>query len=131
MKQFVEKHTYKNKVKYLYPYRAVKAKLPPYADGVEMVEVTDQPDKYSMPANDGSDNFEWKFNRQSWLNEEVRPKRNELLDDVDLRRLNADKIENMAIPKKIEWRTYKQELKDLPTNIDYENPIWPIAPNEV
>lgn len=50
MKQFIEKHTKeidgKTGVKYLYPYKAEKAKPPPYAEGVEMIEVPEQPDGY-------------------------------------------------------------------------------------
>ena len=31
----------------------------------------------------------WDFNRESWLNEEIRPRRNELLDECDLKYCNA------------------------------------------
>ena len=94
------------------------------------ITVTKRPTRLHKAVFNGLEFVEWEVDREKWLDAIIRPKRNDLLDDVDLRRLNADKIETMAIPKKLEWKTYKQALKNLPETINYENPEWPIAPNE-
>ena len=92
--------------------------------------VTKKPSRLHKAVFNGLEFVEWEVDREKWLDAIIRPKRNDLLDDVDLRRLNADKIETIAISKKVAWRTYKQALRNLPETINYENPEWPIAPNE-
>lgn len=49
MKTFIEKHKKEDgRIQYLYPYKAEKMKPPPYADGVEMLEVPEPPSKYHV-----------------------------------------------------------------------------------
>lgn len=66
--------------------------------------------------------------RSIWLDQEVRPQRNQLLNDIDIIYCNADKWETMTAEKKAEWRVYKQALRDLPDTIDMTNPVWPTMP---
>jgi len=61
--------------------------------------------------------------------EEIRRKRDALLDEADLKYCNADKWETMTAEEKGVWRTYKQALRDLPaTTEDPANPVWPEMP---
>lgn len=63
-----------------------------------------------------------------WLDTEIRPKRNSLLDDVDLKYCNAELWADMNQAQKTAWKTYKQALRDLPGTIDPVNPVWPTMP---
>ena len=71
---------------------------------------------------------EYVLDREAWLNSVIRPQRDQLLDDADLKHCNADKWESMAEEEKIAWRVYKQALRDLPASIDHDNPVWPMMP---
>lgn len=69
---------------------------------------------------------EFSFERlmeQRW--QQIRQHRNVLLKDVDIK---INKLEDQgqdAAP----WRTYRQELRDLPTTTDNPNElVWPIKP---
>lgn len=75
------------------------------------------------------DSNAWKLDVEAWLDGEIRPKRNALLDEVDLRHCNAEKWSDMTAAKKAEWKAYKQALKDLPETIDQNNPVWPVMPS--
>lgn len=56
--------------------------------------------------------------------ENLRVKRNELLKDTDWTQTNDIGLENEE-----EWVTYRQALRDLPTNTeDPINPVWPEPP---
>lgn len=70
----------------------------------------------------------WVLDRERWLNTVIRPKRDQLLNEVDMIWCNADKWESMTQEKKQAWREYKQALRDLPGIIDYRAPVWPTAP---
>lgn len=72
---------------------------------------------------------EWVLNATAWLDGEIRPKRDDLLDKVDLKYCNAEKWSDMTAAKKAEWKAYKQALKDLPETIDPNNPVWPVMPS--
>jgi len=71
----------------------------------------------------------WALDVPAWLDGEIRPKRDALLNECDAKHCNADKWSDMTAAKKAEWRTYKQALKDLPTTIDPLNPVWPVMPS--
>lgn len=71
---------------------------------------------------------EFVLDQESWLNGEIRPKRNGLLDSTDTIYCNAERWESMTTEMKQAWKTYKQALRDLPATIDYNNQIWPTRP---
>lgn len=73
---------------------------------------------------------DWELDKDLWIDEAIRPQRNDLLNEVDLVYCNADKWERMSDEKKAEWRAYKQKLRDLPETIDLKNPVFPKMPNE-
>lgn len=58
----------------------------------------------------------------------IRIKRDELLDQSDIKYCNAEKWESMTPEKKQEWKAYKQALKDFPSHCDPFNPVWPTKP---
>ncbi|OPY03553.1 MAG: hypothetical protein A4E60_00218 [Syntrophorhabdus sp. PtaB.Bin047] len=70
----------------------------------------------------------WQFSREAWLNAGIRPERDRLLDEVDLRYCNAERWEGMTTEQKTAWKAYKQALRDLPATIDYANQVWPEMP---
>jgi len=73
---------------------------------------------------------EWILNRARWLDTEIRPQRDRMLNNVDTTYCNADKWENMTGAQKQAWREHKQALRDLPATIDYANPVWPTMPEK-
>jgi len=87
------------------------------------IQVTKRPSLYYV-WNGGL----WERDHEAWLDNEIRPKRDRLLDEVDVRYCNADKWETMTAEEKKAWRTYKQALRDLPTTIVYNNEVWPVMP---
>lgn len=71
---------------------------------------------------------EYVLNRERWLDAEVRPIRDGLLNEADLKHCNAEKWESLTPEDKSSWTAYKQALRDLPGTIDYDNPVWPTRP---
>lgn len=67
------------------------------------------------------------LNREAWLNAEVRPRRNALLTDSDHYML-PDLYEAMTPTAQTAWKDYRQALRDLPSSIDFDNPVWPEPP---
>ena len=65
---------------------------------------------------------------EEWLSTSIRPQRDNLLNQVDIKYCNSEKWENMTQTKKTAWSAYKQLLRELPETIDYNNPIWPTQP---
>ncbi len=135
MKWYCEKHTRDFKdgegkaihaVQYLYPYKGIKPKRTKLKD-VEMIEIENKPGIYSVI---NIKTGKWIFGTKKWLDTEIRPERNKLLDEVDLKYCNADKWDTMTAPDKAAWRVYKKALKDLPEVIDFDNPVWPKTPGE-
>lgn len=59
----------------------------------------------------------------------IRIKRDELLDDTDIKYCNAEKWESMTPEKRQEWKNYKKELKDFPSHCDPFHPVWPVKPS--
>ncbi len=53
--------------------------------------------------------------KEAWLNSEIRPERNRLLNDIDLIHCNALNLINMSVEEKANWEKYKQALKDYPS----------------
>ena len=79
--------------------------------------------------------YEWK-NKQWTLNsllleEEIRELRNEKLEDSDWTQYNDSPLSD---EKKVEWRTYRQQLRDLMANLpsdldDLDDVSWPTKPS--
>lgn len=57
----------------------------------------------------------------------LRPIRNSLLDEADIRYCNADKWEIMSSDTKTAWRTWKQNMKDW-IGIDLDFGTFPSIP---
>lgn len=70
----------------------------------------------------------WVIDMEEWLSTSIRPQRDNLLNQVDIKYCNSEKWENMTQTKKTAWSAYKQLLRELPETIDYNNPIWPTQP---
>jgi hypothetical protein len=60
---------------------------------------------------------------QMWEN--IRVQRNELLLESDWTQLSDSPLSE---EKKIEWQTYRQELRDITSQQDPFNIIWPTKP---
>jgi hypothetical protein len=60
---------------------------------------------------------------QMWEN--IRVQRNELLLESDWTQLSDS---SLSEEKKIEWQTYRQELRDIISQQDPFNIIWPTKP---
>lgn len=71
-----------------------------------------QPTPYHELIND-----EWVLNKELLLDSFVRPKRNNLLDRIDLTYCNAERWETLTEDQKNQIKTLKQQLKDFPENI--------------
>jgi len=71
----------------------------------------------------------WQLDKQAWLDGEVKPKRDALLDEMDLRYCNASNWDDMTGAKRKEWKDYKKALKALPDTLDPNNPVWPVRPS--
>ena len=71
------------------------------------------------------------FDREKWLNDNVRPQRNNLLAESDKMML-ADKVRNMSPEEFDAWCVYRQALLDLPGTFEgITQPIkivWPVKP---
>jgi len=52
----------------------------------------------------------------------IRNKRNELLADTDW-------LANSDVTMSDEWKAYRQALRDLPSTIDVDNPVYPTPPS--
>jgi hypothetical protein len=57
--------------------------------------------------------------------ENIRVQRNELLLESDWTQLSDSPLSE---EKKIEWQTYRQELRDITSQQDPFNIIWPTKP---
>lgn len=70
------------------------------------------------------------FDREEWLDTEIRPERDKRLTEIDLVHCNAMEWELMDVNDKQAWRDYKQALRDLPAVADPVKVIWPERPGE-
>ena len=55
--------------------------------------------------------------------ENLRTRRNELLTESDW-----TQSRDILLSNDEEWKTYRQQLRDLPKNTDPMNPVWPTKP---
>ncbi len=84
--------------------------------------LTDQkPDMYDVWVED-----KWVFDREFWMKQYVRPKRDSLLK-------NSDKylVPDFPITKKNreKWKKYRKELREITKTIEKENEVWPKMPD--
>jgi hypothetical protein len=76
----------------------------------------------------------WEFNRDRWLDEEIRPERNVRLDAADrrVRRHDYQVRAGVATTDSVESiasvLNYMQELRDLPQTAHPQNFAWPSVP---
>ena len=56
--------------------------------------------------------------------ENLRSKRNQLLTESDW-----TQSRDVFLSNDEEWKTYRQQLRDLPKNTDPMNPVWPTKPS--
>lgn len=66
----------------------------------------------------------WVFNRDKALTP-IRKNRDKLLTACDYTQLSDVELTDA---KKLEWKTYRQELRDFPETCDPQNPVWPTEP---
>jgi len=57
--------------------------------------------------------------------DDVRTKRNELLNESDWTQMNDVKLED-----DVEWKSYRQALRDLPSVVDIQKVVYPLKPGE-
>ena len=55
--------------------------------------------------------------------ESLRMRRNQLLTESDW-----TQSRDVFLPNDEEWKTYRQQLRDLPKNTEPMNPVWPTKP---
>ena len=55
--------------------------------------------------------------------EGVRKKRNKMLSESDWTQMNDVELSDDA-----EWKLYRKALRDLPSSVDVEKPVWPTPP---
>ena len=76
----------------------------------------------------------WEFNRDRWLNEQIRPTRNKLLDAADQRVRRYDYQIRAGIATAETTNTimavlaYMQVLRDLPQTAQPDSFAWPAVP---
>ena len=56
--------------------------------------------------------------------EDLRRRRNQLLTESDW-----TQSRDVFLPNDEEWKTYRQQLRDLPKNTEPMNPVWPTKPS--
>ena len=56
--------------------------------------------------------------------ESLRTRRNQLLTESDW-----TQSRDVLLSNDEEWKTYRQQLRDLPKNTDPMNPVWPTKPS--
>ena len=56
--------------------------------------------------------------------ESLRIRRNQLLTESDW-----TQSRDVLLSNDEEWKTYRQQLRDLPKNTDPMNPVWPTKPS--
>ena len=78
--------------------------------------------------DDVQDGFLLPKPAQPIIAESVRRKRNNLLiTEIDV--INAVRWHSMSVPEQNAWSIYRQELLDVPQQIDFpDNISWPIKP---
>lgn len=69
----------------------------------------------------------WVFDRQLWLDGEIRPIRNDLLAETDFYLL-VDRYELLTNQQQLDIKTYRQALRDFTVNVVLDNIVWPTKP---
>lgn len=70
------------------------------------------------------------LSREEWLDINVRPERNKLLQETDYLML-ADNVEEMTKDEYVELKNYRQALRDLPKNISIRDKVWPVCSEKI
>jgi hypothetical protein len=86
------------------------------------VEVSQKPNIYGEWVNG-----EWIFNKEKWLDIDIRPERDIRLQKTDIY-MFLDKWNQLAEAEQTQLLAYRQALRDIPETISYDNPVWPIKP---
>lgn len=108
-----------------YPYRFVAANVPPNS------VIT--PPTFSIEQNEVVEYQNYRAKTQQEIDEDVkrvwesvRRKRKNLLEESDWTQITDSPLSQQ---KKLEWSTYRQQLRDLPGNFTNPNEVvWPIPP---
>ena len=83
-------------------------------DSYDGTNFTTDPARFTIPTTE---------QMETWL----RTERNGRLTESDWTRVDDN---GLSAEKKVEWATYRQELRDLPANtVDPLNPTWPTKPS--
>lgn len=134
----------------LYSYQGQEPQVLPYRirlnDGTAPSDPTTYTDKqlaeagftgpYTKPEfNDEVETQAWDFEEQNWVTtpipnevfwEKMRGTRDKLLSSSDWSQLPDAPLTSS---QKTQWKTYRQELRDLPINTeDPKNIVWPLQP---
>lgn len=104
--------------------RFVKAEYEPKADE-RIIDAEALPAFEMGSAWDGE---KYAFDRETWLNQTVRPLRDALLTASDGLML-VDTYKLMDATTAHAWEKYRQDLRDLPATIDHDDPVWPTPPD--
>ena len=104
--------------------------LPPYPDWEHdqtYESIIIQDDNITLPSKEVFESRLAEYvNSIPW--DALRQERNKLLAETDYLALTDYTISSEE--KKQEWLTYRQALRDLPSNTtDPENPVWPTKPS--
>lgn len=69
---------------------------------------------------------------EEWLDQVLRPTRNQILSQVDIVYLNPERWFSLSEEKKQAWADYKQQLRDFPSTnppvADPQDIEWPVSP---
>tara|TARA_B100001057_G_scaffold141044_2_gene140793 strand:+ start:7027 stop:7308 length:282 start_codon:yes stop_codon:yes gene_type:complete len=90
-----------------------------YVNGV-LVEMTDA----EIAKFNAEQHTETELKNEKWAS--IRSKRDQLLSESDW---VASKASETGVAVSDEWKTYRQALRDVPTQSDPDNITWPTKPS--
>tara|TARA_R100000231_G_scaffold139464_1_gene120789 strand:+ start:697 stop:978 length:282 start_codon:yes stop_codon:yes gene_type:complete len=90
-----------------------------YVNGV-LVEMTDA----EIAQFNAEQHTETELKNEKWAS--IRRKRNQLLSESDW---IVTKASETGVAVSDEWKTYRQALRDVPTQSDPDNITWPTKPS--
>lgn len=99
---------------------------PPSPDHIVIEEELPQSppsDQHRLRKIDGV--WQWEYpggEKRKWI--EIRDRRNQLLSACDWTQL-----QDVSIPEKQAWASYRQQLRDITLQADPFSIVWPIAPS--
>lgn len=110
-----------------YPYRFVAVDLfdNMIVDGSNMVVEENEVVEYQIARPKRQDEIDSEI-EALWGN--IRNRRNMLLNECDWTQLSDSPLTE---EKKLEWRVYRQDLRDITNQEDPHNIIWPIKPDGI